>query len=135
MQRRHSRTCFSFFLDADRVAPSLRSVRHPRHQRPGPQPGEVRVRHIGASPLLGQRPGHFILTIINLQNVCVYATHCPANIFNFWAHISSNICFLFRLTNLGEKYQNFAPVQQAAAEIQRKVDFVVSVNSIRSIGT
>jgi hypothetical protein len=57
MQRRHSRLCFPFFLDADSVAPSLRIVRHPRHQRPDPQPGEVRVRHIEASPLPGQRPG------------------------------------------------------------------------------
>jgi hypothetical protein len=64
-----------------------RAVNHPRRQRPGPQQGEVRARHFGAgfsgSPHLrhwhrpppGQHPGHFILTIINLHNVCVYAAH------------------------------------------------------------
>ena len=34
------------------------------------------------SPPPGQHPGHFILTIINLHNVCVYAAHFPAEIFN-----------------------------------------------------
>ena len=43
------RICFlSFFLGIDGVFPAPRAVRHPRHQRPGPQPGEVRVRHLVA---------------------------------------------------------------------------------------
>ncbi len=78
--------------DADSIAPSLRIVRHPRHLRPGFQPGEVRVRHLVAgfsgSPHLrhryrpppGQRPGHFILTIINPHNVCICGTLSGRNI-------------------------------------------------------
>ncbi len=55
-----------------------------------PQPGEVRVRRLGAGfpgpqHLRGIAPpqglGPFILTTINLHNVCVYAAHFPAEIF------------------------------------------------------
>ena len=68
-----------------------RAAHHLCLQRHGHQPGEVRVRRLGAgfswataSPRhrTPQRPGHFILTIINLRNVCVYAAHFPAEILN-----------------------------------------------------
>jgi hypothetical protein len=77
-----------------------RAVHHPRRQRPGPQQGEVRAHRIGArspgSPHLrrrhrpppGQRPGHFILAVISLHNVCEYATYCLAEIFNLLCKLS-----------------------------------------------
>jgi len=68
-----------------KATPSLRIVRHPRHQRPGPQQGEVRARRLGAkfpgsphlrsrrSPPPGERPAAFFYT--NSRQRWVRTTH------------------------------------------------------------
>jgi hypothetical protein len=52
----------------------------------------------------GQRPGHFILADISLHNVCIRYTALRLEYLTVCVILCSNICFLFRLTNVDENW-------------------------------
>jgi hypothetical protein len=72
----HSRICFSFFLDADSVAPSLRIVRHP---------GSTHLRR-RRRPLPGQRLGRAAERQRKSQKTCQAAFFC-VNSRQHWVRI------------------------------------------------
>ncbi len=92
-----------------RCSPSSPPAAWPSTRRSACSPSRSWILWFATSPPLvstpsgtTQIPGHFILIIINLHNVCVYATHCLAKILSCPADI-----LIFRSPGYGRELNIF----------------------------